>query len=122
MLADRLEDAVGAASRAVRRPREWSERGYEAWAPRLLGEIAVRRDPSDVETAEGHYHAALQLAEELGMRPLAPRCHLGLGRLYRRHDKRQEAQEHFGHATTMFRAMAMRFWAGKMEAGLRELG
>jgi hypothetical protein len=44
--------------------------------------------------AEAHYGAALALASELGMRPLVAHCHLGLGKLYRRTGKRQQAQEH----------------------------
>ena len=35
-----------------------------------------------------HYRQALALADELGMRPLVAHCHLGLGKLYHRTDKR----------------------------------
>ena len=58
------------------------ERGHQAYALRLLGEIAARREPPEVEQAEAHYRQALALAEELGMRPLQAHCHLGLGTLY----------------------------------------
>jgi hypothetical protein len=44
------------------------------------------------------------------MRPLVGHCHLGLGKLYRRTGKREEAQEHLTTATTMYREMDMRFW------------
>ena len=53
------------------------------------------------------------------MRRLIPRCHHGLGRLYRRTGKREQAQEHLTTATTMFREMGMRFWLEKAEAELR---
>jgi len=46
------------------------------------------------------------LAEELSMRPLVARCHLGLGKLYRRTGEREQAQEHFTTATTLYREMA----------------
>jgi uncharacterized protein HemY len=59
------------------------------------------------------------LAAELEMRPLVAHCHLGLGKLYRRRDKRQEAQEHLTTAITMYREMDMRFWLEKAE---REIG
>jgi hypothetical protein len=36
--------------------------------------------------------------------------HLGLGKLYQRIEKRQQAQEHLATATTMYREMDMRFW------------
>ena len=58
------------------------QRGYQAYALRLLGEIAAQREPPEVEQAEAHYQQALALADELGMRPLQAHCHLGLGTLY----------------------------------------
>jgi hypothetical protein len=55
------------------------------------------------------------------MRPLVAHCHLGLGRLYRRTDKREPAQEHLTTATTMYREMGMTYWLEKAEAELSEL-
>jgi class 3 adenylate cyclase/tetratricopeptide (TPR) repeat protein len=118
LLADRVEDARASADRAVRLARERGERGHEAWALRLLGEIASHHDHPDVATAEAHYGAAMTLAAELGMRPLAAHCHLGLGKLYRRTGKHEPAQEHLATATTMYRQMAMGFWLEKAEAAL----
>ena len=63
--------------------REHQERGHEAYALRLLGEIAARREPPESDPGRKHYyHQALALAEDLGMRPLQAYCHLGLGTLY----------------------------------------
>ena len=56
------------------------------------------------------------------MRPLVAHCHLGLGKLYRRTGKREQAQEHLTTATTMYREMDMRFWLEQAEAEMRELG
>jgi hypothetical protein len=58
------------------------------------------------------------MAERLGMRPLVAHCHLGLGTVYRRRDKREQAQEHLRRATTMYREMAMTYWLEKAEAEL----
>ena len=74
------------------------------------------------EDAEGYYREALALAGELGMRPLVAHCHLGLGKLYRRTGKREQAREHLTTATTMYREMDMRFWLEKAEAAAMELG
>ena len=52
----------------------------------------------------------MSLAEELGMRPLVARCHLGLAKLSRLTGNRHLAEEHLATATTMFREMDMRFW------------
>ena len=121
LLANRLGDAQGAAKRALTLARERGERGYEAWALRLLGEIGSRGGRPDVEKAEDHYRQAIALAEELGMRPLIAHCHLGLERLYRRIGKQQQAKEHLTTAAAMMREMDMGVWLGKAEAELREL-
>jgi tetratricopeptide (TPR) repeat protein len=118
LLAGRLDDAMHAAHEALARCRELKLRGTEAWCLRLLGKIASRRGPPDIESAELHYRQGLGLATELGMRPLVAHCHLGLGKLYRRTDKREQAQEHLRTATTMYREMGMTYWLEKAETEL----
>ncbi len=110
LLAHRVEDAFASAERALELARNRAERGHEAHALRLLGEIAAHPEPPDVEIAQGHYREALTLAETLGMRPLVAHCHRGLGRLYGREGKRQEAEEYVARAVAMYRDMGMRFW------------
>jgi tetratricopeptide (TPR) repeat protein len=83
LTAGRVDEAARLADRSLRLAREGKERGYEAWALRLLGEIASDRDVLHIENAEAHYRQASALASELGMRPLVAHCHLGLGKLYR---------------------------------------
>jgi hypothetical protein len=61
------------------------------------------------------------MADELDMRPLVAHCHLGLGKLYRRVGKREQAREHVTTATTMYREMDMRFWLEQAEAAMREM-
>jgi hypothetical protein len=43
------------------------------------------------------------------MRPLVARCHLGLGKLYRRTAHRERAREDLAIAATMFREMNVQF-------------
>ncbi len=119
LLADRIEAARAPADRAVMLARTRGERGYEAYALRLVGEIASRCDPSNFEQAEAHYRQAMALAEELGMRPLVGHCHLGLGKLHRRTGDLVRAREHLTTAATMYREMDMGFWREKPEAELR---
>jgi hypothetical protein len=69
---------------------------------------------------EGHYRQAMELAGQLGMRPLLARCHLGLGKLYGRIGRRDEAGQHLATATTMYREMDMQFWLEQAEAEQRE--
>jgi predicted ATPase/class 3 adenylate cyclase len=121
LLAGRREDALGVARRALELAHRQKERGNEAWVLRLLGEITAQADPPDQESAQAHYRQALARADELGMRPLAAHCHLGLGKLYRRVGKRELAQEHLTTATTMYRGMDMRFWLEQAEAEMAAL-
>jgi DNA-binding SARP family transcriptional activator len=118
LLAGRIPDALQLAGRALELSRDHKERGNEACVLRLLGEIASRRDPPDVETAEGSYREALGLAGELGMRPLVAHCHLGLGRLHHRIGQVARARAELSTAIELFRAMDMTFWLGPAEAEL----
>jgi tetratricopeptide (TPR) repeat protein len=121
LLADQVENARACADRSVSLARGRGERGYEAWALRLLGDIDSHHAHPDVTTAAAHYGAAMSLASELEMRPVVAHCHLGLGKLYRRTDKREQAREHHATATTMYREMGMTYWLEKAEAETREL-
>jgi hypothetical protein len=64
--------------------REHPGRSHQAYALRLLGDIAARHKPPERALAEAHHQQALVLAEELGMRPLLAHCHRGLGTFYLR--------------------------------------
>ena len=92
-------------------------RAAEAWALRLLGDATTHRAQPDVATATAHDGAAMNLASELEMRPLLAHCHFGLGRLYRRTDNPEQAQEHLTTATTMYGEMGMTYWSEKLEKG-----
>jgi tetratricopeptide (TPR) repeat protein len=118
LLAEQIEDARACAARAVRLARERGERGHEAWALRLLGEIASHPDRPDVATAEAHYGAAMALASALGMRPLQAHCHRGLGTLYATTGQREQASAELSTAIDLYRAMAMTFWLARAEAAL----
>jgi tetratricopeptide (TPR) repeat protein len=74
-----------------------------------------------IDEAASHAREALALASELGMRPLVAHCHLGLARLHRRTDKRQQAQEHLTTAVSAYREMDMRFWLEQAEMVMTEL-
>ena len=76
----------------------------------LLGDIDAGRDPPNAAEAEDHYRRALELAEELGMRPLAAHCHLGLGRLSKRSGEPGKSGTHIETAAAMYRDMNMKFW------------
>jgi tetratricopeptide (TPR) repeat protein len=120
LLLGRLDEARRLGDRALESsPRQ---PGLAAHALHLLGDIATHADRIDAESGEAHYRQSLALAEPRGMRPLVAHCHLGLGKLYFRTDKREQAQEHFTVATTMYREMGMTYWLEKAEREVSRVG
>ena len=121
LLAGRHEEAAQLTERTLDHARLHNERGYEAQALRLLADIAARRDPPDAREAEARYREAKALAADLAMRPLEARCHLGLGKLYRRAGRVQDANVELSSAVKMLRTMEMTFWLPEAERELAEL-
>jgi tetratricopeptide (TPR) repeat protein len=121
LLAGRIAEAHALAERALALAREHQERGTQAYALRLLGAIAARGEPPDIQPAEVHYHQALALAEELGMRPLQAHCHRGLGTLYTTTGQREQARAELSTAIALYRAMEMTFWLPEAEAALAQV-
>jgi class 3 adenylate cyclase/tetratricopeptide (TPR) repeat protein len=121
MLAGCLEEVHALAERALALARGHQERGHEAYALRLLGDLAARREPSEHERAEAYYRQALALAEALGMRPLVAHCRLGLGTLYAQVERPEQAHPELSVAIELYRAMEMTFWLPQAEAALAEV-
>jgi tetratricopeptide (TPR) repeat protein len=118
LLAGRLEEACALAERTLALARTRQERTYQAYALRLLGEIAARREAPEADQAGNCYHQAIALAEALGMRPLQAHCHLGLGILYAKLGQQEPARTALSTAITLYRAMDMTFWLPQTEAAL----
>ncbi len=119
LLGSRPHDAREAAEEGLQLARRHGERGNEAQALRVHGECAASGARPDMTTARESFEQALALAEELQMRPLAAHCHLGLGKLYRCTDRREQAHEHLATAAAMYREMGMTYWLEKAEAEMR---
>jgi len=121
LLAGQIAKASTLAEQALALARERKQRGYQAWALRLCGEIASQSDPPKIEPAEAHYQQALALADELGMRPLQAHCHRGLGTLYAATGQREQARTELSTAMELYRVMEMRFWLPETEATLAQM-
>jgi tetratricopeptide (TPR) repeat protein len=119
--AGHLEDASTLAAQALGLSRTHEERGYQAYALRLLGDIAVHRNPPESKQADTHYRQALTLADELGMRPLQAHCHHGLGTVYSQTGRSEQARAKLSTAVEMYRDMEMTFWLPQAEAALAEV-
>jgi tetratricopeptide (TPR) repeat protein len=74
--AGQIEEARAAAQEALGFAERHRERGYQAWARWLLGEIDLRR--SDRPAAVRQLEIALSIAADLGMRPLGEQCRQAL--------------------------------------------
>jgi hypothetical protein len=95
--------------------RRLGARGFEAEALRLAGEVALAAGRED---ARGHYHEALALGDELGLRPIVAHCHLGLGRLALRAGRPDEARTELTAAVALLRDLGMAHWLPAAEADL----
>jgi len=121
LLAGRISDAVPLARQALELSQAQKERGWEAWILRLMAEIESHREPLHVDEVKRLYGQALSLAKETGMRPLAARCHLGLGELAQKVADAQEVQEQLTNALMMVREMGMQYWLQRAESALKNL-
>src|SRR5262249_11120935 len=117
-LAGRGEEAWQHARQALDLARQQKDRGNEAHALRQLGAVQAHTDPPDIAQAEAHYQQALAVADDLGMRPLVAHCHLGLGTLYVKTGRQEQACTELSTAMEMYRAMEMTFWLPQTEAAL----
>jgi tetratricopeptide (TPR) repeat protein len=116
-----LEEAQALAEQALTLAREHQERGNQAYALRLLGDLAARREPPEVAQAEVHYQHALALAEALGMRPLQAHCHRSLGMLYTATGQREQARTELSAAVDLYQTMEMTLWLPETEAALAQV-
>jgi tetratricopeptide (TPR) repeat protein len=120
-LAGRGEEAWQHARQALDLARQLKERGNEALALHQLGVVLAHADPPDTAQAEAYYRQAITLADELGMRPLQAHCHLGLGQLYGKTGRAEQARTALSTAIDMYRAMDMTFWLPQAEAALAQM-
>jgi tetratricopeptide (TPR) repeat protein len=118
LLAGRTDDALIFAKRALDHAGTHQELGHQAYALRLLGEVAAHQSPPDVEHGEAAYRQAIAIAETLGMRPLIAHCQLGLGTLHQGAGLRQQARAELSAAAALFRALEMTSWVARAEAAL----
>jgi hypothetical protein len=63
----------------------------------------------------------MELATELGMRPLQAHIHLSQARLYSRENQVENARTALGLAMASYRAMEMPFWTAAAEREFKSL-
>ncbi len=110
LVAGRPSEARQSAQHALETAREQTERGYQGWALRLLGEITAGGEERDATAAIAYFRDAIAVAEELGMRPLLALSHRGLGHALEQREDCSGAARHLGIAATLLRDLDMGTW------------
>jgi class 3 adenylate cyclase/tetratricopeptide (TPR) repeat protein len=118
----RLAEASSVADRALGLSKQHKERGHEAWVLKLLGDIALHREPPEIARAEEHYRQAFTLTNELEMKPLQAHCHLALGHVFQLRGLLAEARGEILAAASLYDSMEMDFWAARADVSLRNVG
>jgi DNA-binding NtrC family response regulator/tetratricopeptide (TPR) repeat protein len=119
--AGRLDQADEAARQALVMAREKGERGHEAYALHLLGEVLAQRTPEDPGAAEATLREASALATELSMHPLLAHCQLSRARLEYRAGRTTSARPLFEAGVAAYRELEMPFWLERAETEARSL-
>ncbi len=114
--------ALETARQALDMAREHGERGHEAQALQVLGDIAARGSSPDPREARVRYEEALRLAAELGLRPLVASCLLSLGALDARTGDGEGATRWRAQAQRIFDELDMRSGLEQAEREVTELG
>jgi len=120
LLGQRIDKAREQAERAVALSVDSGERGYEAWAHKLLGDIA-QQGASRLEDAFNHYNQSMALTTQLSMRPLQAHIHFGLGRLHRRENQIEQARAELSLALKFYGSMEMAFWEAAADREIKTL-
>ena len=119
LFSGRANEAENCAARAVELAKQYKERGHEAWALKIRGDISMQEQKREPVTAEAHYRQALTLGNELKMRPLVGHCRVGIGAVYAAQGVTEKAQEEFAAAYELFRGMEMTHWQSRVEVLLK---
>ena len=122
MAAGQLDQARETARHALDLAVSHKERGHQAWAWRLLGDLDSRGDAAALAQAEENYRRALNTAEELRMQPVIAHAKMGLGRVMRLRGDRERAEEYLVTAFMMFRGMDVPFWVRRCGEEMMQLG
>ena len=82
-----------------------------------MADIEAQRGAEMKEAAE-LYRRAIDLARQLGMRPLLAHCHLGLGTLQRNYGRVDDAKAELNLAVDLYHATDMTIWLPKAQEAL----
>jgi tetratricopeptide (TPR) repeat protein len=118
----RFDEADNLCRKAIEICRQRRERGHEAWALRLSGEILGRAPVPDLAAAATVLRLALTLADRLEMRPLVASIRLGRGNICLNMGNSSEARCEFHSALSLFNELNIANWIPSIERTLASIG
>ena len=110
LLAGDAQQARDLANQALEAARTRGERAHEAYALRVLGRATI--ETSSVEAGR-HLRAAVELADKLGMRPLAAQARLDLALAGERQGMIEAYDATAAEAARLLESLKMRDWLGR---------
>jgi tetratricopeptide (TPR) repeat protein len=116
-----IETAARYVEKALSIPRQNEERGFGAWALYYLAKIQCDYAHDQMQESMNSFGQAKEKAAELGMRPLLAHCHMGLGQLYLKRGRIDEARSELGTAIELYHSMDMSFWLPQAESSLSKI-
>ena len=119
--ANRINEAQSIAQNAFDIVRKVKDRGGQAWILRLLAQIEAKCESPDYERAKFYYQESLELATELGMRPVQAHCHNDLGQLYFKLEEYRAAWRELSTAIEFYRNLEMTFWLPAAETSFANI-
>ncbi len=105
--AGRCDEARKHAERALALARTHEERGNEAWALWVFGEVVTQAALGQSPPVTDYHRQALALAAELDMQPLVAHCHASLARVFTAMGQEAAAFEALAAAEALFRQLEM---------------
>ena len=121
LLDGRIRASREQGQHALALATDGGERGNQAWAHKLLGDVMLQDESSDPSEALSHFVPSMALATELRMRPLQAHIHLSVGRLHQRENQIEQARAEFTLAIQGYRCMEMTTWRAAAERELSAL-
>jgi class 3 adenylate cyclase/tetratricopeptide (TPR) repeat protein len=122
LAAGEFERATATAAEARSIAEKDGERGHQAYTHEILGDIALAGRAPDVARALASYDKGLELATELGLRPLAVSLHRRLHRLHASHGGRGVADRHLAAADSLATELGLQRSSAAPEETGRAIG
>jgi ATP/maltotriose-dependent transcriptional regulator MalT len=121
LIAGEAARAGELSEQALQLARRHRERGHEAWALHVSGQVAATAGAAP-RMALDLFQQGLDLARALEMKPLMAHGELALGRAYAQLGEPAPARAHLARAQALFRELEMALWLPGTERALRALG